>query len=58
MSHNTIRAADISAERMRSGGWLLAIMHDNRRIAARYFGYTLRQARAEFLADLRAGIEP
>jgi hypothetical protein len=41
-------------EGLHSGGWLLAVVHDGRRIAARYFDYTLREAKARFLADVRA----
>lgn len=50
-----IRQRDVTAERLHSGGWLLAVVHDGRRIAARYFDYTLREAKARFLADIKAG---
>ncbi len=51
----SLRQRDVSAERLTGGGWLLAVMHDGRRIAARYFDYTLREAKARFLADVKAG---
>ena len=47
---------DVSAERLHSGGYLLAVMRDGRRIAARYFDYSLREAKARFLADIKAGL--
>jgi hypothetical protein len=53
----TPRQRDITAEPLASGGWLLAVMHDGRRIAARYFDYTLREAKARFLADIKAGAQ-
>lgn len=47
---------DVTAERLPSGSWLLAVMHDGRRITAVYFYYPLREAKARFLADVRAGL--
>lgn len=49
-----IRQRDVTVERLHGGGWLLAVVHDGRRIAARYFDYTLREAKARFMADVRA----
>jgi hypothetical protein len=46
---------DIIAEKLINGGWRLSIMHDARRVTARYFGYSLREAKRMFLADIKAG---
>jgi len=54
--NNAPRAKEVSAEKMTSGGWLLAVLHDGRRIHSRYFDYTLREAKQRFIADIRAGL--
>jgi hypothetical protein len=56
MSMARLTQRDVTAERLPSGSWLLAVMHDGRRITAVYFYYPLREAKARFLADVRAGL--
>lgn len=55
MKRQPIRHADIMVEKLVSGGWLLSVIHDGRRIASRHFDYTLREAKSRFIADIKAG---
>lgn len=43
----------ISVERCVTGGYILSTMLDDRRVARRYIGYTLREARQKFLIDFK-----
>ena len=46
----------INHERMfPSGGWLLSSIVNGQYIARRYFGYTLREAKAQFREELKNG---
>lgn len=51
----TLRQADVACVPLVSGGWLLAVVHDGRRITARYFETSKRAAKVRFLADVKAG---
>lgn len=50
-----LRQRDVSAERLTGGGWRLSAVVGDRLVTGRYFDYTLREAKARFVADARAG---
>ncbi len=52
----TLRRRDVSAERLTGGGWRLSALYAGRLVTGRYFDYPLRDAKARFVADVRAGL--
>jgi hypothetical protein len=56
VSRAKVRYSDVISERLYNGGWLLAVMHDGRRIVSRFFEYKLRDAKQRFIADIQAGL--